>query len=64
VSCRILLKGERLGKSDGFSGYDWMVDSILDYGKIMATHEIKKYLEEKQAVNYTQNYPPQQTKEE
>lgn len=26
--------------SDGFCGYDWMVDSILERGKILADHEI------------------------
>jgi len=27
-------------KSVGFAGYDWMVDSILQYGKIYASHEV------------------------
>lgn len=26
-------------KSSGFCGYNWMIDSILQYGKIYATHE-------------------------
>jgi hypothetical protein len=34
VYARVLEKGERPGKSDGFCGYDWMVDSILLYGNI------------------------------
>lgn len=29
-------------KSDGFCGYDWMVDSIEDLGKILADHERKQ----------------------
>lgn len=41
VSCRILKKGERLPKSDGFCGYEWMIDSILNHGKIMVSHEIQ-----------------------
>lgn len=35
-------------KSSGFCGYDWMVDSIIDYGKILATHEIADFLKEEQ----------------
>ena len=27
-------------KSKGFCGYNWMVDSIIRYGKIYASHEI------------------------
>ena len=27
-------------KSQGFSGYDWMVESIITRGKILANHEI------------------------
>lgn len=27
-------------KSKGFCGYDWMVDSIINYGAIYASHEI------------------------
>jgi hypothetical protein len=32
-------------QSDGFSGYDWMVKTICQYGKPMASHEVKKYLQ-------------------
>ena len=32
VSAREIRKGERLKKSDGFSGYDWMVVNIIDHG--------------------------------
>lgn len=32
VSARIVAPGERLPKSDGFAGYDWMVANILAYG--------------------------------
>ena len=27
-------------QSDGFCGYDWMVDSLLQHGKILARHEL------------------------
>ncbi len=27
-------------KSAGFNGYDWMVDTIITYGKPLATHEL------------------------
>lgn len=30
--------------SDGFSGYDWMIDSILCHGEILNTKEIKDKL--------------------
>lgn len=33
-------------KSSGFAGYDWMIDSILKYGKIMNSQETAKYWEE------------------
>ena len=39
VRARIVMPGERLKKSDGFCGYDWMIDSILQYGRIYASHE-------------------------
>jgi len=32
VRARVLGKGERPTKSDGFCGYEWMVDNILKYG--------------------------------
>ena len=32
VSARIMKKGERSKKTDGFCGYDWMVDNIVRYG--------------------------------
>lgn len=34
VVARIVPSGERLKKSDGFCGYDWMVTDILDHGFI------------------------------
>ena len=34
VSAHILGKGERVKKSDGFYGYEWMVTDILDTGEI------------------------------
>lgn len=36
ISAKILEKGERFQKSNGFCGYDWMVDNILYYGRISA----------------------------
>ena len=39
-------------KSDGFCGYDWMVDTIIKYGKPLATHQIPKAPDEsKQAIH-------------
>ncbi len=35
VAGRIMNSGERAKKSDGFCGYDWMVDSIIRYGSIL-----------------------------
>ena len=35
-----------LKKSVGFSGYDWMIDSILLYGQILNSNEIKEYLKQ------------------
>jgi hypothetical protein len=32
VTARLMDRGERTPKSDGFSGYDWMVRNILDHG--------------------------------
>lgn len=34
VSARVVPKGERQQKSDGFMGYEWMVRSILSDGEI------------------------------
>ncbi len=34
IDARVMEKGERAKKSDGFYGYDWMVRSILEHGKI------------------------------
>lgn len=31
VSARVLEVGERVEKSDGFAGYDWMINNILRY---------------------------------
>ena len=33
IAVRVVPMGERLPKSDGFCGYDWMVDNILQYGR-------------------------------
>jgi hypothetical protein len=32
VEARVLKSGERAKKSDGFCGYDWMVDNIISFG--------------------------------
>jgi len=40
VSARIVRDDAPSTPSDGFEGYDWMVASILQYGKIYANHEI------------------------
>ena len=34
VTARVVPSKEKLKKSDGFSGYDWMVQSILSHGDI------------------------------
>ena len=39
VHARIVCMGAALAPSHGFNGYDWMVASILQYGKIYADHE-------------------------
>lgn len=33
-------------KSKGFCGYDWMIDSIIDYNEILNSIQIKKKIEE------------------
>jgi hypothetical protein len=38
IDVREVPKGERVKKSDGFSGYDWMVNSILRRGYIDHTN--------------------------
>lgn len=41
-------------KSKGFCGYDWMVNTIILYGKALADHEIDEYLKrvkEKETTN-------------
>jgi hypothetical protein len=32
ITARVMARGERTPKSDGFSGYDWMVANILAHG--------------------------------
>lgn len=39
ISARVVSRRAKLKHSDGFYGYDWMVASILQYGKIYADHE-------------------------
>lgn len=40
ISARIVPAGEERKPSHGFYGYDWMITSILRYGKIYADHEV------------------------
>jgi hypothetical protein len=42
VSARVVMAGERLPKSDGFAGYDWMVANILDHGDTRDQKDIAK----------------------
>ena len=37
ISARLMDRGERAQKSDGFSGYDWMVANIVAYGSPYTT---------------------------
>jgi hypothetical protein len=39
ISARLVREAATLPPSHGFHGYDWMVASILRYGKIYADHE-------------------------
>jgi hypothetical protein len=48
-----LAAGKLRKESDGFSGYDWMVDSIVSYGRILADHQIEPYLETLKEVGVT-----------
>ena len=40
VEARIVRAGERLKKSDGFSGYDWMVANIIAHGSTCAPGQV------------------------
>lgn len=47
ITVKEVEKGEaaKLRKeSQGFAGYNWMVDTICDYGKLMADHEVREFL--------------------
>jgi len=37
ITGRVMAAGERAPKSDGFCGYDWMVNNILAYGSTYKT---------------------------
>ncbi len=41
VSATVMAKGERKPKSDGFCGYDWMVDRIIRWGDTECRHEFQ-----------------------
>ena len=38
VTARVVTAGERLKRSDGFCGYDWMVTNILAHGNTIGAH--------------------------
>jgi hypothetical protein len=40
ITARTLAPRERHAKSDGFAGYDWMVDNIIVYGSPYRTGEV------------------------
>lgn len=46
IRARIVPEGETQKPSYGFEGYDWMVASILRYGKIYADHELPEVMPE------------------
>ena len=39
INARLMQKGERLGKTQGLYGYEWMIDNILEYGRTEACPE-------------------------
>ena len=41
VSARVMDKGGRRAKSDGFCGYEWMVENILRWGTPECQHEFR-----------------------
>ena len=43
VTARVIPKGERRKKSNGFCGYDWMVRTICIYGKIMDEQAVREH---------------------
>lgn len=42
IMANIVPSGQKLPKSDGFCGYDWMIDSIIKYDDIYNSKQIKK----------------------
>lgn len=40
VTARVMFKGEKAKKSDGFAGYDWMISNILQYGDTTKPGEV------------------------
>lgn len=45
IKADIVPAGDRVGKSDGFCGYEWMVDSIIGHGDIQTPEDRKRTLE-------------------
>lgn len=39
ITARLVPSGERFHRADGFCGYDWMVENILDHGTTRALKE-------------------------
>lgn len=44
--CNVHAERARRSKTSGFRGYDWMVDEILQYGKILTRSERKEKRQE------------------
>lgn len=42
VSARVMESGERKKRSDGFCGYEWMVDNIIRWGTAECQHEFRQ----------------------
>lgn len=38
-------------ESEGFCGYDWMVESIIKYGEPLADHQIDAFIERQNAAS-------------
>lgn len=47
VSMRVMKKGEKRKQTDGFCGYEWMVDSIIEANQILDTDDIKEWRKRK-----------------
>lgn len=61
VTARVVPSGERLGKSDGFCGYNWMVDNIRAYGSTRPPKENCGAVAELPPTPQSQNVPMEKT---